>query len=102
MRSSFSFWASGRAFNAYNDLNQMAADGARLAAVGNFPSDLVAKNADTPATQSATITGPTYSSGTCVVGATVTVTARGPIGKFAWLMSASSSLTFGSVAFFAA
>ena len=26
-----------RVFNAYNDLNQMAADGARFAAVGNFP-----------------------------------------------------------------
>jgi Flp pilus assembly protein TadG len=70
----------GRAFNAYNDLNQMAADGARLAAVGNFPSDLVAKNADTPATRIATITGPTYSSGTCVVGATVKVTARADVG----------------------
>ena len=26
-----------RVFNAYNDLNQMAADGARFAAVGTFP-----------------------------------------------------------------
>ena len=28
-----------RVFNAYNDLNQMAADGARFAAVGNFPGE---------------------------------------------------------------
>jgi Flp pilus assembly protein TadG len=69
----------GRAFNAYNDLNQMAADGARLAAVGNFPSDLVAKNADTPATRGATISGPAYSTGSCVVGATVKVTARADV-----------------------
>jgi Flp pilus assembly protein TadG len=77
----------GRLFNAYNDLNQMAADGARFAAVGNFPgaSALVDKNADTNATRSATICGPTYgsaticSSGTCTVGTTVRVKASATI-----------------------
>jgi hypothetical protein len=75
----------GRAFNAYNDLNEMAADGARFAAVGNFPgaSALLARTADTKATQTAAICGPIYlsdadptpidssscpSPGTCAVG----------------------------------
>ena len=41
-----------RVFNAYNDLNQMAADGARLAAVGNLPDPTVLRdNADTPLSQ---------------------------------------------------
>jgi TadE-like protein len=78
----------GRTFNAYNDLNQMAADGARLAAVGNFPgaSALLAKGADTEATTSAVVCGPIYLSssdpapakgscpstpGVCAVGKTV-------------------------------
>jgi Flp pilus assembly protein TadG len=79
----------GRFFNAYNDLNQMAADGARKAAVGRFPSDpnvFVAQNADTSATEAATITGPVYSSDdgvtwdtTCEVGRTVKVTARADV-----------------------
>ena len=40
-------------FNAYNDLNQMAADGARFAAVGNFPgTSALLDNADTPLSNS--------------------------------------------------
>jgi Flp pilus assembly protein TadG len=86
----------GGAFNAYNDVNQMAADGARLAAVGNFPgaSALVAKSADTKATQTATVCGPIYLSasdsapakgapcptqGTCAVGKTVWIRASATV-----------------------
>ena len=48
-----------RVFNAYNDLNQMAADGARFAAVGNFPgASALLDNADTPLSKAATIAGP--------------------------------------------
>jgi Flp pilus assembly protein TadG len=84
----------GRLFNAYNDLNQMAADGARFAAVGNFPGTAaLLSNADTKATQTATITGPTYSSGTCLVGATVTVTAGATITFVPLLDIASIPLT---------
>jgi Flp pilus assembly protein TadG len=65
-----------RVFNEYNDLNQMAADGARFAAVGNFPgASALLANADTPLSKAATIAGPTYSGGSCTVGGTVTVTA---------------------------
>ena len=53
-----------RVFNEYNDLNQMAADGARFAAVGNFPGEsALLDNADTPLSQAATIAGPTYPGG---------------------------------------
>lgn len=70
----------GRLFNAYNDLNQMAADGARRAAVGNFttPAAFRDANADTGVTRSATVSVPTYSGGTCKVGDTVTITAVVP------------------------
>jgi hypothetical protein len=68
-----------RAFNAYNDLNQLAADGARFAAVGNFPgASALLNNADTPLSRAAVIDGPTYGSGPgdpCTVGGTVKVTA---------------------------
>jgi Flp pilus assembly protein TadG len=72
-----------RVFNAYNDLNQMAADGARFAAVGNFPgSAALLSNADTPLSQAATINGPSYAApgsstfgASCTVGGTVKVTA---------------------------
>src|SRR4051794_24678120 len=72
-----------RVFNAYNDLNQMAADGARFAAVGNLPGpNVLLANADTPLSQAATIGGPVYlapgsstPSATCTVGWTVRVTA---------------------------
>jgi Flp pilus assembly protein TadG len=87
----------GRAFNAYNDLNQMAADGVRLAAVGNFPgaSTLIAKGADTKATKTAAVCGPIYLSssdpapakgapcpapGTCAVGKTVWLRTSVPVG----------------------
>jgi Flp pilus assembly protein TadG len=80
----------GGLFNAYNDVNQMAADGARSAAVGNFPGAglLVAREADTSAAGSAAVCGPIYLSasdatpakdapcpptGTCVVGKTAWV-----------------------------
>lgn len=76
----------GRVFNAYNDLNQMAADGARFAAVGNFPgSAALLNNADTPATSAAAIAGPTYTSGSCLVGATVKVTASASVGLIPYL-----------------
>jgi Flp pilus assembly protein TadG len=86
----------GRAFDAYNDLNQLAADGARFAAVGNFPgaSQLLATNADTNATRTAAICGPIYfaegdaspargaacpSTGTCAVGKRVWVRASATV-----------------------
>lgn len=76
-----------RVFNAYNDLNQMAADGARFAAVGNFPgATALLANADTPLSQNATIGGPTYApvgsstfGATCTVGGTVKVTATASV-----------------------
>lgn len=67
-----------RVFNEYNDLNQMAADGARFAAVGNFPgASALLANGDTPLSRAPNvqITGPTYSGGSCTVGGTVTVQA---------------------------
>jgi Flp pilus assembly protein TadG len=68
-----------RVFNEYNDLNQMAADGARFAAVGNFPgTSALLDNADTPLSQAATIVGPTYLGGSCTVGGTVRVQATAP------------------------
>src|SRR5436190_5913507 len=63
-----------RVFNEYNDLNQMAADGARFAAVGNWPgTTAVLDNADTPLSRAATIVGggPSYLGGSCTVGGTV-------------------------------
>jgi Flp pilus assembly protein TadG len=75
-----------RVFNAYNDLNQMAADGARFAAVGNFPGESkLRETADTQATKTATIGDPTYSSGTCLVGATVNVTATADVSLLPFL-----------------
>jgi hypothetical protein len=72
-----------RVFNASNDLNQMAADGARFAAVGSFPgTPALLENADTPLSKVAQIPLPQYQapgsstwSGACVVGGTVRVTA---------------------------
>jgi Flp pilus assembly protein TadG len=72
-----------RVFNAYNDLNQMAADGARFAAVGNFPgTSALLDSGDTPLSKAATIGGPTYQlpgsstwGSSCAVGGTVKVTA---------------------------
>ena len=83
-----------RLFNAYNDLNQMAADGTRFAAVGNFPgSAAILANADTAATRTASVSSPTYSSGGCVVGATVTVSTSATISFFPMLGIASVPLT---------
>ncbi|MGZ4270299.1 MAG: TadE/TadG family type IV pilus assembly protein [Solirubrobacteraceae bacterium] len=87
----------GRLFNAYNDLNQMAADGARFAAVGNFPgAAALLQNADTAATKSASVTGPAYSAGSCVVGSTVTVRTSATISFFPMLGVASVPLTGSS------
>jgi Flp pilus assembly protein TadG len=70
-----------RAYNAYNDLNQMTADGARFAAVAQYPGDsqLISDEADTQVARGATLSV-SYSGGTCVVGSSVTVTASAPIG----------------------
>jgi Flp pilus assembly protein TadG len=73
-----------RAYNAYNDLNQMAATGARYAAVNQYPGNarLISSEADTGVSQRATVTL-TYLqngvSGACVVGGSVRVTAQAPI-----------------------
>jgi hypothetical protein len=99
----------GRAFNAYNDLNQMAADGARFAAVARFPgaTELVSDSADTSATSTATICGPIYlsdsdptpakgapcpSPGTCVVGKRVWIRASATITFVPLLEIASKQL----------
>jgi Flp pilus assembly protein TadG len=68
-----------RAFNAYNDLNQMAANGARFASVGRYPGDasLRTSEADTASARNATLLV-TYTPTTCVVGGTVKVTASAP------------------------
>jgi Flp pilus assembly protein TadG len=76
-----------RVFNTYNDLNQMAADGARFAAVGNFPgAPALLSNADTPQSQAATIVGPSYAlpgsstfGAACTVGGTVKVTSTASV-----------------------
>jgi Flp pilus assembly protein TadG len=74
-----------RAFNAYNDLNQMAASGARFASVGRYPGDAGLKSgaADTAVSQAATITLKYDQNGvlsdTCVVGAGVVVTTTSPV-----------------------
>ena len=89
-----------RVFNAYNDLNQMAADGARFAAVGNFPgATALLDSADTPLSKAATISGPTYQSpvtltwgGPCVVGGTVKVTATADVQLIPLLPYVSSTL----------
>ena len=84
-----------RVFNAYNDLNQMAADGVRFAAVGNFPGEGELRDtADTQATKSATIGAPTYSSGTCLVGATVKVTAAADVALIPFLPYIDSAVHF--------
>jgi Flp pilus assembly protein TadG len=72
-----------RAYNAYNDLNQMAANGARMAAVGRFPgsAQLISDEADTGTARGATVPDPVYdgAGGLCVVGGSVTVTVSAPI-----------------------
>jgi Flp pilus assembly protein TadG len=89
-----------RVFNAYNDLNQMAADGARFAAVGNFPgTPALLDNADTPLSRAATIAGPTYQSpgsttwgSACVVGGTVKVTATANVQLIPFVPYVGSAL----------
>jgi Flp pilus assembly protein TadG len=105
----FVFLGFGRTFDAYNDVNQMAADGARMAAVGNFPgaSTFVARNADTSATQAAVVCGPIYlasgdptpakgtacpAPGTCAVGKTVWIRTSATVTFFPQLSIASKLL----------
>jgi Flp pilus assembly protein TadG len=85
----------GRAFDAYNDLNQMAADGARRAAVGSFPgaSALLAGNADTNATRTAAICGPIYfadADPSPVKGATCPTPGTCAVGKRVWIRATST------------
>jgi Flp pilus assembly protein TadG len=74
-----------RAFNAYNDLNQMAAAGARFAAVGRYPGDtsLKSSEADTATSRNATLQVQYFLNGvlqgTCAVGDSVRVTASAPV-----------------------
>lgn len=87
-------------FNTYNDLNQIAADGARFAAVGNFPGDAaLLGNADTPQSQGATIIGPTYAApgsstfgAACTVGGTVKVTATANVTLIPFLPYVNSAI----------
>jgi Flp pilus assembly protein TadG len=89
-----------RVFNAYNDLNQMAADGARFAAVGNFPgATAVLDTADTPLSKAAIIGGPTYQApgsstwgSACAVGGTVKVTATANVQLIPFLPYLNSAL----------
>jgi len=89
-----------RVFNAYNDLNQMAADGARFAAVGNFPGESALLNsADTPLTKAAKIAGPEYQApgsstwgAPCAVGGTVRVTATADVKLIPFVPYINSTL----------
>jgi Flp pilus assembly protein TadG len=83
-----------RAYNAYNDLNQMAADGARFAAVGQFPggSQLITDEADTNVARGATVNLIYSGGGTCAVGNSVTVTATAPVTLAAILNVATVNL----------
>ena len=73
-----------RAYNSDNDLNQMAATGARYAAVGQYPGDakLVNSEADTHVSQGAKVILAYLQNGvagSCVVGGSVRVTTTAPI-----------------------
>lgn len=89
-----------RVFNTYNDLNQMAADGARFAAVGNFPgAAALLDNADTSQSKAATISGPTYAlpgsstfGAACTVGGTVKVTATADVKLIPFLPYINSAI----------
>jgi Flp pilus assembly protein TadG len=64
----------GRAYNAYNDLNQMAADGARFAAVARYPgSSQLLQSADTKQVQDNGSVLVTYAPNPCALGGTVRV-----------------------------
>ena len=85
-----------RAYNAYNDLNQMAATGARFAAVGRYPGDTALKNseADTGTARNATLTVTYTGNGTsCLVGGGVRVTAGAPVHLAAVLKVGTINLT---------
>jgi Flp pilus assembly protein TadG len=89
-----------RVFNTYNDLNQMAADGARFAAVGNFPGQAaLLGDADTPQSRAATINNPTYAApnsstfgAACAVGGTVRVTATASVQLIPFLPYVNSAI----------
>jgi Flp pilus assembly protein TadG len=70
-----------RTFNAYNDINQMAANGVRLAAVNRYPgaAALIAAEADTGAVQNGANVQLSYPNGTCAQGDPVRVTVTTPI-----------------------
>jgi Flp pilus assembly protein TadG len=70
-----------RTFNAYNDVNQMAANGVRLAAVNRYPgaASLIAAEADTGAVQNNATVALSYPNGTCGQGDPVRVTVNTPI-----------------------
>lgn len=58
----------GRVFNAYNDVNQMAADGARMAAVNRYPGDAqLLESADAQAVKTGATIAVSYPAG-CSVG----------------------------------
>jgi Flp pilus assembly protein TadG len=81
----------GRVFNVYNDLNQMAADGARFAAVNRYPGDTeLLKLGDTTAAKNATITVCALT--TSAVGDTVRVKVTTPITLIGFLKIAGFSL----------
>jgi Flp pilus assembly protein TadG len=82
----------GRVFNVYNDLNQMAADGARFAAVNQYPGDAeLLKLGDTTAAKTANINVCALTS-TSAVGDTVRVTITTPITLIGFLKIAGFSL----------
>jgi Flp pilus assembly protein TadG len=89
-----------RVFNTYNDLNQMAADGARFAAAGNFPgASALLGDADTPQSKAASISDPTYAlpgsstfGAACTVGGTVKVTATANVQLIPFLPYVNSVL----------
>ncbi|MCW3049859.1 MAG: TadE-like protein [Solirubrobacterales bacterium] len=70
-----------RTFNAYNDVNQMAANGVRLAAVNRYPgaASLIASEADTGAVQNNATVALSYPNTTCNQGDPVRVTVTTPI-----------------------
>lgn len=89
-----------RVFNTYNDLNQMAADGARFAAVGNFPgAAALLDSADTSLSKTASINGPTYAApgsstfgAACAVGGTVKVTATASVNLIPFVPYINSAI----------
>jgi Flp pilus assembly protein TadG len=82
----------GRVFNVYNDLNQMAADGARFAAVNNYLTDTqYHAMGDTTAAQTATIVVCTPT-GTSAIGDTVRVKVSTPITVIPFLKIAGFTL----------